>query len=922
MGPAVRHLIGLALLAPLACAMFEDQAGKYDWRRTFIGAPTAAALHSRKPRLSVCTRPGVLATLNLRDGEVWWRHLLDDEGGVDGMAVIEKIGVVVTLSGGGRRLRAWDQLEGALRWEEAVGRGDGGGPSAMVDLVRNDGSADQPVVAVMAGREVKLFAATDGEEIWSAVVSDAPALDAGELGAGDGEIVAATAHTGSGRLRVVSLSVESGAILSEHSETLQQGLATELVIGRMSVGVLSSDYKHVCTTMIKGQQSATCTSVEELLPGKPRRGSLYQAGNRFLVALRGTENNIAALLPASGSSISSTQKYEGVTAATAVLTVDEKSLLGIVGSADDGQGIFFKMVDVTTGEVVHEEFADLHLHGTVGPTKHVESAFLGRYNRKDGTTGFRALLVGGDDSLSLIQQGQVVWSKDEALGSVQSSLFIDPPNAVPGVANLPKGDLLKKIKAQILSLKVQFSLNTEQEKLELMDMKQALSGKNAPLRDPNGSRKYIISATASGKLYALHNGDGRVVWSRCLSQAPFPNHVLLSRHSHDPNEAPQLLLVRLGGPGPSTILTVNAHTGAVSEETVPFGIQKIVQLPGVIRDGPAEQHMFLFVDDSSGYPEAYLSPNLPETRAWLKEVYKQIHFWRSDKGNGTMAGYGVVNGDVDATTGHVQLSDLWSLSFHSPILEIATRDTFDPVHSFVKILGDRTLKFKYLNPNTAFVASGPAFGVPSEELDRESIELTVTVLDTVTGRVLFRQVHRGARGPVKAVFSQHWIVYHYWSLKNQRYQMSAMELYDSGHQGISVLDVMLSEGPNETLSSHQPVPLEVLRSSYFVSNAVKTLTTTKTSKGITTQRVLIGTAADQVYAMDKRFLDPRRPKGRKPTEAREERLIPYSENLYMYPTMYATQNKDVLGLKVSGWCFVCRLKCECLWFMLASIAAT
>ena len=84
------------------------------------------------------------------------------------------------------------------------------------------------------------------------------------------------------------------------------------------------------------------------------------------------------------------------------------------------------------------------------------------------------------------------------------------------------------------------------------------------------------------------------------------------------------------------------------------------------------------------------------------------------------------------------------------------------------MLGDRTLKFKYLNPNTAFVASGPADGSSTEDLDREDLELMVTVLDTVTGRIIFRQIHKGSRGPVKAVFSQHWIVYHYWSLQNQR----------------------------------------------------------------------------------------------------------------------------------------------------------
>jgi hypothetical protein len=40
---------------------------------------------------------------------------------------------------------------------------------------------------------------------------------------------------------------------------------------------------------------------------------------------------------------------------------------------------------------------------------------------------------------------------------------------------------------------------------------------------------------------------------------------------------------------------------------------------------------------------------------------------------------------------------------------------------------------------------------------------------------------------------------------------------------------------------------------------------TTTAQGITAKQVLIGTSSDQVYALDKRFVDPRRPMG-KPTK--------------------------------------------------------
>ena len=69
-------------------------------------------------------------------------------------------------------------------------------------------------------------------------------------------------------------------------------------------------------------------------------------------------------------------------------------------------------------------------------------------------------------------------------------------------------------------------------------------------------------------------------------------------------------------------------------------------------------------------------------------------------------------------------------------------------------------------------------------------------------------------------------------------------------------------------------------------------------RGITEPAVLIATADDQVVAIDKRFLDPRRPT--KPTAAdREEGLIRYSEVIPILPSDWVTQHRvvhDIRGL--------------------------
>lgn len=68
------------------------------------------------------------------------------------------------------------------------------------------------------------------------------------------------------------------------------------------------------------------------------------------------------------------------------------------------------------------------------------------------------------------------------------------------------------------------------------------------------------------------------------------------------------------------------------------------------------------------------------------------------------------------------------------------------------------------------------------------------------------------------------------------------------------------------------------------------LSVTQTLSGINLKQLLMGTVTDQVFAMDYRYLDPRRPLRAKATaEETEERLLPYSELLPFAPLGYATQ---------------------------------
>ena len=94
----------------------------------------------------------------------------------------------------------------------------------------------------------------------------------------------------------------------------------------------------------------------------------------------------------------------------------------------------------------------------------------------------------------------------------------------------------------------------------------------------------------------------------------------------------------------------------------------------------------------------------------------------------------------------------------------------------------------------------------------------------------------------------------------------------------------------------------MLGQSYVLSLPVKAMTVTSSALGITANQVLVATLSDQIYAIDKKLLDPRRPT-QKPTNAdKEEGLIPYNEFLPIAPQKFVTYTHQVAGLReINCW---------------------
>ncbi|XP_028754727.1 L-gulonolactone oxidase 3 [Neltuma alba] len=174
----------------------------------------------------------------------------------------------------------------------------------------------------------------------------------------------------------------------------------------------------------------------------------------------------------------------------------------------------------------------------------------------------------------------------------------------------------------------------------------------------------------------------------------------------------------------------------------------------------------------------------------------------------------------------------------------------------------------------------------------------VYIIDTVTGRILHRMTHQGCQGPVHAVFSENWVVYHYFNLRAHRYEMSVVEVYDQSRADNKDVWKLILGKHNLTspVSSYSRPEVIAKSQSYFFTHSVKAMEVTSTVKGITSQQLLIGTIGDQVLALDKRYLDPRRTVN--PSQAeKEEGIIPLTDSLPIISQSYITHSLKVEGLR-------------------------
>lgn len=257
------------------------------------------------------------------------------------------------------------------------------------------------------------------------------------------------------------------------------------------------------------------------------------------------------------------------------------------------------------------------------------------------------------------------------------------------------------------------------------------------------------------------------------------------------------------------------------------------------------------------------------------------------------------------------------------LLSVAYPSRDEVIASPCDVLGDDSLLLKYINPHLAVVTSvadsdsavddvfhlntktksqkrKPA-GVNqgSQEARAKSEEkpnLFFNVVDTVSGRVIYRVSHSNAllEPRPSVLVSENWIFYTFTNAKTHKTELGVLTLYEGmiDKKGLSAFNSPEQLSTFSSVDARETTPV-VLTKTFTFPVGVTAIGITSTRSGVSVRRVLFAGIDGQIHGVDRKLLDPRRPLGQLKDAEKKEGLLQYNEVIQTIPYLSLSYNQTI-----------------------------
>ncbi|KAL2911674.1 hypothetical protein HK105_208882 [Polyrhizophydium stewartii] len=914
---AKRALAALAL-ARGAAALYREDAGAYDWHTPLVGTPSQARFDAAG-RLFVATNRNAVASLEPTTGDIVWRQVLEAADELHGVFT-DSADAVVSLSGRAA-IRAWNRQTGAAIWETDAAPLLPPAPAGAADCTTPSVlRAAAGVIALLPTCDIVALSA-NGKVKWTLPRNDQESLTRMALTGNSLHVVTWSPASANIVSRKVDVADGSVGTLAEHKptdiESPSQIILAEADDAPHAIVVSSS---HMWGVNLEKSFSFEVDVSPYFGPQFTLHAIKSDGLNPEFVIVTPAFLQILRIVEGDPTVVHSIE-YNGASAVKLLATAASRD--SRVVAAVSGSNSKYTLSLWTTEQVAQTHSFELD-----------ESEFGGiAFISGSPIEGmFQLTVVTQDGSVHLINEDVIVWTREESLSQVADAAFLDLPQSIVYSQQFDELQEEPRVSASIspveryirrwsVHLSKLMSLFGTLGGAESSQPEQSANG-TADLSDAHGFRKLLVLVSTTGKVNALDTLTGQTVWSRYLpgiffdslhivrtSRVKYPAIVVFVGHSSEGT-----VIWRLNGLNGNDF--VSEKQPGIAAETLIRGGDRIASLIGAEEEDEHTQILAL-VDE---HDEVSLFPNTPAAHVAFEAKRLTSHIFRTDGADG-LVGFAINPRSVGLTT--YSVSKTWELRFPAgeKLVSVSERDSSaESVASIGRVLGDRRVLYKYLNPNLLGLAT-----VRKE--DQGTITTFFYIIDTVSGAIHYRNAHHGA-GPttdaadtIHVLQCENWFVYSVWNhgpdavsdeawhgvseatiadlpgnlkkkgLTKKKLKAAATSKPSSGRPGVPdakqlevvAIEIYESAKPDAriastSLSSFSASRPGIVAQAYVFPLPVTAIGVTKTQASITSREVLIGIKTGMLYGLNKRFLDPRRP-DRLTAEDKEAGMIPYSPNL-------------------------------------------
>jgi ER membrane protein complex subunit 1 len=876
------------LLSP-AAAIFADEAYHVDFHHALLGSPQSHTTFFQKPHASTnasllytVSDKAVLGAVNPRDGSLLWRQALAGTP-IDNVSVSYLVagadGQLVT--GYGRTVSSWDASDGKLVWDYTI-------------------PEDTKVGGLLAipTQEAGIAGVTQDFLVLAVPTNAATHTTVARI-AGDGS-AARWQHvdrsSGPGTTASIAASNEHIFYVTKASGLLTSNKATIVTLDRTTgkdVGSTSAALESEVLESSGNLVTATCTSWPFLISNdksfKSFKFSLLDNPKISTVTLDGKGEeiqDITVVHPCGSTASHFLLHFKGQTREWAEVyhvntkTAEVKKAYSLQATAEasvfaagsiDANVFFTRSTDTEVSLYSSESHGQLgrwpkpHGKNNRGSSRAHATAEI--VSRGKASYAVRVAEFSSSGQWSLVRNGELQWTRPEFLAYANIAAW--DANGVEGateelIKEASSNPLTAYIHRVIRHLHDLSTLPAYLQQLPKTMFSGSLDGDVLSRQSLVGSKVAVLGTSRKEILAIDATVPGNVLWQVDVSKH-VPAGVNMSSIAFDGGRVSTYL-------SDGSLIVLNGKDGSLIEyKTGSIPLSQLVQLPG----SPAPT-MIKVGADGVPHPATDFAPNTASEGNVVVTI--------SD--DGKAFGW-TIGQSVDKT---------WTLS-PAPgmkIISAASPAEHDPVASIGRVLGDRNVLYKYLNPNIALLIATSASGT-----------LTTYVVDSVTGAVLHTSTHVGVTSltSIPAIVSENWFAYTFTSFDRVTGALSTQliisELYESATPNDRGMLNNLPSNYSSFSADAAAARPHVISQSFTIAEPISKLSVSQTAQGITSRQILAFLPnSNAIAGLPREILDPRRPTDRDANATeREEGLVRYSPELPLDPKMFLTHAREVMGIK-------------------------